>query len=295
MNDLVTSLPNCFIVQYADDTQILLESKIEDLEDLIKRAEEILKLAKLYFLKNGLLLNEKKTQCIFIGSWYYINQINDDIRINFGGNELKPMESVKNLGIYFDRFMSFESHVDYLYKKVVGVLIYLNRIKDSFEYQTRIIVVQSLALSLINYCLIVWGSTSNIHLNRVQKLQNFAARVADGTARKFDHITPYLNELGWLKIKEKYEYEVCCLVFKITKKYLPGWLYDFITVNSLTGLDTRHSNDLVSRRAITDVGSRDISIRGPRLWNNLPLAIRNAGTLPSFKNNLKEILLNRRI
>ena len=295
VNDLVTSLPNCFIVQYADDTQILLESKIEDLEDLIKRAEEILKLAKLYFLKNGLLLNEKKTQCIFIGSWYYINQINDDIRINFGGNELKPMESVKNLGIYFDRFMSFESHVDYLYKKVVGVLIYLNRIKDSFEYQTRIIVVQSLALSLINYCLIVWGSTSNIHLNRVQKLQNFAARVADGTARKFDHITPYLNELGWLKIKEKYEYEVCCLVFKITKKYLPGWLYDFITVNSLTGLDTRHSNDLVSRRAITDVGSRDISIRGPRLWNNLPLAIRNAGTLPSFKNNLKEILLNRRI
>ena len=175
VNDLVSPLPNCFIVQYADDTQILLEGEIEDLKDLIKRAEEVLKIAKQYYLKNGLLLNEKKTQFIFIGSWFYINQIKDDITINFDGNQLKPMDSVKNLGIYFDRYMSFDSHIDHVYKKVMGVLIYLNRIKDLFEPQTRIIVVQSLALSLINYCFVVWGSTSNVHLDKIQKLQNFAA------------------------------------------------------------------------------------------------------------------------
>ena len=286
VNDLVISLPNCFIVQYADDTQILLEGKIEDLKDLIKRAEEVLRLAKLYFLKNGLLLNEKKTQCIFIGSLYYINQIDDDIRINFDENQLKPRCSVKNLGVYFDRYMSFESHIDHVYKKVMGVLLYLNRIKRVFEPQTRVIVVQSLALSLINYCYIIWGSTSNVHLNKIQKLQNFAARVADGTARKFDHITPILNKLGWLKVKDMHEYEVCCLVFKITRKYLPEWLYNFVTVNSITGILTRHANDLAGRRALTDVGSREMSIRGPRLWNNLPTVIRSTGSLMSFKTNL---------
>ena len=295
VNDLTTSLPNCFIVQYADDTQILIEGKLEDLKDMIKRAEEILKLAKLYFLKNGLLLNEKKTQCIFIGSWHYINQINNNISINFEGNQLKPMDSVKNLGIYFDRFMSFEFHIDYICNKVMGVLIYLNRIKELFEPQTRIMVVQSLALSLINYCFIVWGSTSDKHLSKIQKLQNFAARVADGTARKFDHITPFLNKLGWLRVKESYEYEVCCLVYKITRKYLPGWLYNFVTVNSVTGLATRHANDLVGRRALTNIGSREMSIRGPRLWNNLPISIRTTGSLTSFKNSLKINLLNRRI
>ena len=295
VNDLVTFLPNCFIVQYADDTQILLEGKIEDVKDLIGRAEEILKLAKLYFLKNGLLLNERKTQCIFIGSWYFINQINDDISINFEGNEIKPMDNVKNLGIYFDRFLSFDHHIDYVYNKVIGVLIYLNRIKDSFEPQTRIIVVQSLALSLINYCFIVWGSTSNIHMNKVQKLQNFAARVADGRARKYDHITPFLNELGWLRVKERYEFEVCCLVFKITRKFLPGWLYNFVTVNSLTGLGTRRANDLAGRRAITNIGSREMSIRGPRLWNSLPENIKNSGTISSFKKSLRKNFLSRRI
>ena len=139
------------------------------------------------------------------------------------------------------------------------------------------------------------GSTSDVHLNKIQKLQNFAARVADGTARKFDHITPYLNKLGWLRIKENYEYEVCCLVFKVTRKFLPEWLYNFVTVNALTGLATRHANDLAGRRAITDIGSREISICGPRFWNNLPMNIRNSCTLQSFKSNLKKNLLSRRI
>ena len=294
VNDLVTFLPDSFIVQYANDTQILLEGKIEDLEDLVKKAEEILKLAKQYFLRNGLLLNEKKTQCIFIGSWYYINQIKDDITINFNGNQLKPMDSVKNLGIYFDRFMSFDSHIDYIHKKVMGVLIYLNRIKELFEPETRTIIVQSLALSLINYCFIVWGSTSNMHLEKVQKLQNFAARIADGTTRKYDHITPVLNKLGWMRVKDRYEYEICCLIFKITRKYLPEWLYNFTTVNTITGLATRNSINLASRRAVTNIGSREITIRGPQLWNTLPTFIRNSGSLASFKTNLKKNILCRR-
>ena len=61
------------------------------------------------------------------------------------------MKSVKNLGVHFDRYMTFESHIDEVHKKVMGTLIYLNRLKDSFEPETRLIVVQSLALSLINY------------------------------------------------------------------------------------------------------------------------------------------------
>ena len=90
--------------------------------------------------------------------------------------------------------MNFESHIDEIYKKVMGTLIYLNRVKDSFEPSTRKLVVQSLAMSFINYCLKVWGATSNTQLQRVQKLQNFAARVAIGNVRKYDHITPHLKK-----------------------------------------------------------------------------------------------------
>ena len=94
-------MSDCFIVQYADDTQILIEGDIDEINTLIERAEAVLKRAKLYFDRNGLLLNEKKTQCIFIGSRQYIAQIDDDININFNGNMIKPMIKVKKFGSVF--------------------------------------------------------------------------------------------------------------------------------------------------------------------------------------------------
>ena len=244
VNDLIRHLPGCFVIQYADDTQIIIEGEIGNLRAIVHRAEEVLNRVKLYFNRNGLLLNEKNTQCIFIGSRQYVTQI-DNISINFNGNIIEPMTRVKNLGVYFDQFMSFEVHIDELHRKVMGILIYLNRVKEYFEPRTRIIVVQSLALSLINYCFVIWGSANMVHINRIQKLQNFAARVAVGTVRKYEHISPFLSELGWLKIKDKYKYDVCNYVFKIVRNHLPNWLYRFVTIRSVTGATTRYAVELV--------------------------------------------------
>ena len=221
VNDLVKSIPDCFIIQYADDTQILIEGDVKNIAELIRKAEDILNKAKDYFLKNGLLLNEKKTQFIIIGSRQYVSEIGDNVRINFNSNIIEPMKTVKNLGVYFDRYMNFESHIDEIYKKVMGTLIYLNRIKESFEPSTRKIVVQSLALSFINYCLKVWGAASDTQLHRVQKLVNFAARVAVGNVRKYDHISPHLKKLEWPKIKDQYALEICILVFKALNNIIP--------------------------------------------------------------------------
>ncbi len=57
VNDLASFLSNCDVVQYADETQIIPSSDIDNLEDLIKKPEDSLKLAKIYFHANGLMLN----------------------------------------------------------------------------------------------------------------------------------------------------------------------------------------------------------------------------------------------
>ncbi|KAK7072074.1 hypothetical protein SK128_009557 [Halocaridina rubra] len=40
-------------------------------------------MAKRYFLKNGLLLNETKTQSILIGSRQLLSEVDDNLHINF--------------------------------------------------------------------------------------------------------------------------------------------------------------------------------------------------------------------
>ena len=200
INDMSTILRKHFIIQYADDTQIILSGNVNEINDLINRAQIALNDAKNYFKLNGLNVNEKKTQCIFIGSCQLISKIPHGVKIFFGETPITPLQSVKNLGIYMDQYLLFDHHISHITRKVNGILIFLNRIEDKFDKVTRVIVVQSLSLSIVNYCSRIWGMTTKEKLDRIQKVQNFAAKIACGGAKKYDHVTPILKELEWMNI-----------------------------------------------------------------------------------------------
>ena len=161
-------------MQYPDDTQFLHADTINNLENLVSKTEETLCNMKQYFLLNGLMLNSKKTQCIFIGNRQFLSRIPPDTFLNCDGEHISPKAHVKNLGVYVDRYMLFDVHISELNKKIMGLLMFIRQISDNFDKPTRIIVVQTLVLSLMNYCISIWGSTNVTLLHRVQKLQSFA-------------------------------------------------------------------------------------------------------------------------
>ena len=152
INDMSEALKKYFLIQFADDSQLVLSGSVDELEVLLQQGELALKEAKEYFQKNGLNVNEQKTQCMFIGSRQLISRIPDNIKIYFGETEITPSRSVKNLGLYMDQFLLFDIHVSHICKKVNGTLMILNRLKDTLDRTTRLIIVHSLALSVINYC-----------------------------------------------------------------------------------------------------------------------------------------------
>ena len=51
INDMIQLFPDCLLVQYADDTQLVLTGKIKNLRKLIEKAEKILLRAKKYLKK----------------------------------------------------------------------------------------------------------------------------------------------------------------------------------------------------------------------------------------------------
>ena len=169
INDMSNVLCKYFLVQYADDTQLILSGAISKLGSLIQEGEEALKEAKEYFRRNGLAVNEKKTQCIIIGSRQMISLIHDNVKINFGESTITPALSVKNLGVYMDRYILYDIHITNICRKANGILLYLNRIQDHLDRDTRTVIVQSLALRMINYCSRVWGMPTNEQLDCVQK------------------------------------------------------------------------------------------------------------------------------
>ncbi len=196
VSDLREAIADCKLVQYVDDTHFIHTGSADSLPDLIERAEATFSLAKTYFTANGLMLNSNKTQCILIGTRPLIRRIPLDTTVNFDNTSITPSTHVKNLGFILDCHMNFNVHIHEMYKKVMGHLLFLNRVKDKFESKTRKTVVESIAHSVMNYCLLVYGTTNGTLLRRVQQLQNFAAKIYAGGARRSDHATPLIARVA---------------------------------------------------------------------------------------------------
>ncbi len=61
--------------------------------------------------------------------------------------------------------MLFDPHIPEMSKKIYGIIMYINRIRDNFNRNNRIVVIQSLVLSaVIIYGIKVWR-TKNVTQN----------------------------------------------------------------------------------------------------------------------------------
>ena len=67
--------------------------------------------------------------------------------------------------------------------------------------------------SRLDYCnSLLFGVTDSL-VQRLQAVQNAAARLVSGT-RRSEHITPVLRQLHWLPVRERIEFKIAVLVYK---------------------------------------------------------------------------------
>ncbi len=176
--------------------------------------------------------------------------------ITLHNTTIKPTTHVKNLGVHFDTYTTCEIHINEISKKVTGTLMYINRVKNCFYKSTRILVVQSLVLNLLNYYNTVWGTTNITLIDAVQKLQDFANKVADGRAKKYDHVTSLFKELEWLCIKESISFNTAVTTYKQVNNFYPQHAVNLTTVTDMTGSRTRQQDQLYIPRTNTQSGGR---------------------------------------
>ncbi len=76
-----------------------------------------------------------KIHWVLFGNMQLLSRIPDNTTIKFAGNKITPSNHVKNLGLYIDRYMTFDVHINELNKKVMGTLMYINRLATTFRNQ----------------------------------------------------------------------------------------------------------------------------------------------------------------
>ena len=105
-----------------------------------------------------------------------------------------------------------------------------------------------------------------------------------------------LFELHWLPVEQRITFKILLFVFKSLNGLAPFYLSDLIStyVPSRSLRSASLSLLYVPRSNQKTYGDRAFAVAAPRLWNALPIQMRQPGTtLDTFKRSLKTLLFRQ--
>ena len=156
--------------------------------------------------------------------------------------DLVPTHCARDLGVSFDDQLTFSDHTSKTVSSCMSSLAQINRAKHAFDKDLLITTIKGLFLSKIFYCSSIWSNTSVTNINKLQAIQNFAARLVT-RFRKFDHITPNLKQLCWMPVKDHLFYCDALLTFKCMNGMpLTNLSSRFIKRGTISGCLTHNEN-----------------------------------------------------
>ena len=161
---------------------------------------------------------------------------------------------------------------------------------SSVLYAMYTIMNEYIRLLYIIQCNSLYNGMTGKNLDRLQKLQNKSARIIHCKPPS-THITPLLKELHWLPVRERIHHKALTLVYKCLHNLSPNYLTNLLKVRQ-SNYNTRSSSrtPLHTPRTYKSVGDQAFTAFAPKLWNNLPVNLKECTSISTFKKMLKSHL-----
>ena len=155
------------------------------------------------------------------------------------------------------------------------------------------IIINVLVLSKLYYCASVRGNTSKKNLDKLQKIQNFAARILSGT-KKFQHIILILKELNWFPVHPNVKLRESVMTFKCVKSLAPSYLCDkFVKRSDIHSNETRNKDKLQISMFKSSSGQRTFHYRAVTSCNSMSEDLRKCESVDNFKKKLQVLLFDQ--
>ena len=284
------------IHMYADDTQLYVSYDVTDMEqrqEVIERLENCISDIQSWMVTNKLQLNSGKTELLVLASSYF-SKHSSDFQLQIDNDLISPSDSAKNLGVLLDQHLNMETHVAGICKASYFHIRNIRSLKPILTHDALISVVHAFITSRLDYCNSLLLGVSDKLVQRLQRIQNIAARIITG-CRKYDHITPILKELHWLPVIQRIQFKTLMITYKALNGQAPVYLTELLHQKANTRT-LRSSGELilaVPKYKLQTYGLNAFSVAAPTLWNKLPSHIRNSKSLNVFKKDVKTFLFKQ--
>ena len=188
---------------YADDMQNYLPFKPAipgDNHRCRTQLEKCIAEIQIWMHTNFLKLNDEKTKYIIIGTYKNLQYV-ADTDITIADETITASDFMRDLGFWFDKELKGSVHINKITSSCIYTIRNVTRIRHLLDLDTMKTLMQALVLSHMDYCNSLLLGCSDYLLQKLQHVQNMAYRVVC-QCTKFKHISPFLADIHWLKVKE---------------------------------------------------------------------------------------------
>jgi hypothetical protein len=165
INDIVDYISHSTPYLYADDLKLLKIIKTK--QDPLLLQKDLNSVSHWCDL-NGMQLNVAK--CFHVKFTRRHNNIDSAYYLN--GAKIQEVDHINDLGVIIDKKLTFGAHLENIIKKASNMLGFIIRISKGFrKLQTRRLLYNSLVLSILEYCSVVWRPHYACHSLRLERIQ----------------------------------------------------------------------------------------------------------------------------
>lgn len=279
---------------YADDTQLYLSfcpSSSVNAEVAVESMNDCIADIRNWMISDKLMLNDDKTEFVLIGTRQQLAKVDID-SISVGSYDVSPGSVVRNLGSWFDSKLTMSTHISKVCASSFYHLHNIKRIRKYLSVEATQTLVHALITSRVDYCNSLLFGLPDCQLNKLQRVLNVSARLIYKLPR-FCHITPILCDLHWLPIRYRINFKIILLTFKAIHGLAPKYISDLVVIKSST-YNLRSADSLFLSvphiNTKKTLGDRAFTIAAPKLWNSLPVELRQINSIFAFKRQLKSYL-----
>ena len=258
VNDLVNISNKVQFFLFADDTAIIMKGK--SYKDIQNKVNEFIPQLTSWFLCNRLTLNPTKT-CYQLYS-NFSNHQNLDIYINY--HRIKRSCTVKYLGIMLDENLKWESHINFVCKKISRDIGIMGRARPHLSSKQLLLLYNSFILPHLNYCAMIWGSAYQTRLQRILVLQKRAVRIIACKPFLFPSNDLFVKyEL--LKLPDLVIQQNISVLLAYLNNTLPSLISNLFNLNE--PLNTRAPGHFVIPFSRYNFRTFCLSFTAPKFWN----------------------------
>lgn len=256
---------------YADDCTLLFSGM--NLDDVIGECNAVLNKLHLSSQSNCIRINPSKTKIIIFRAR------NKEVKLHqhfiYAGQEIAVVDEHKILGVTFSSNLAWHAHINHLCSKLSAATGALSRCRSLIPLHAKLSIYHALFASHLNYCSLVWLTTTKKNIEKIITLQKKIIRnVADvGYLSSTRTLFPLYNIV---KIENMYNFRILRM-FCFSSSTHKCFLADTASLTpNITCVVTRSTDEWFVPRFRTNY-------KFEMLHHNLPF-ILNSYTFLTFKD-----------